>query len=54
MPGQYVSASAGWAVCPYDVDTAGELVGVADLALRAAKFEGKERARGPVDWARQA
>lgn len=53
VPGQYVSASAGWAVCPHDVDTAAELVGVADLALRAAKLDGKERARGPVDWARQ-
>jgi len=54
VPGQYVSASAGWAVCPYDVDSAAELVGVADLALRTAKLDGKERARGPVAWARQA
>jgi diguanylate cyclase (GGDEF)-like protein len=53
LPGLHVSASAGWAVCPYDADSAGELVGVADLALRAAKLDGKERARGPLDWVRQ-
>jgi diguanylate cyclase (GGDEF)-like protein len=53
LPGLHVSASAGWAVCPHDADTAGELIGVADLALRAAKIEGKERARGPLEWARQ-
>jgi diguanylate cyclase (GGDEF)-like protein len=54
LPGLHVSASAGWAVCPYDVDTAAELVGIADLSLRAAKLDGKERARGPLDWMRQA
>jgi diguanylate cyclase (GGDEF)-like protein len=54
LPGVHVSASAGWAVCPYDADSAGELVGVADLALRAAKLDGKERARGPLEWAREA
>jgi diguanylate cyclase (GGDEF)-like protein len=53
LPGLHVSASAGWAVCPHDADTASELVGVADLALRAAKLDGKERARGPLDWVRQ-
>jgi diguanylate cyclase (GGDEF)-like protein len=54
LPGLHVSASAGWAVCPHDADTATELVGIADLSLRAAKLDGKERARGPLDWARQA
>jgi diguanylate cyclase (GGDEF)-like protein len=49
-PGLHISASAGWAVCPHDADTAGELVAVADLALRAAKLGGKEQARGPLDW----
>ena len=53
LPGLHVSASAGWAVCPHDADTASELVGVADLALRGAKLDGKERARGPLDWVRQ-
>jgi diguanylate cyclase (GGDEF)-like protein len=53
LPGLRVSASAGWAVCPHDADTASELVGVADLALRGAKLDGKERARGPLDWVRQ-
>ena len=53
LPGLHVSASAGWAVCPHDADTAAELVGIADLALRAAKLEGKERAHGPLDWVRQ-
>jgi diguanylate cyclase (GGDEF)-like protein len=52
LPGLHVSASAGWAVCPHDADTAAELIGIADLALRAAKLEGKERARGPLDWVR--
>jgi diguanylate cyclase (GGDEF)-like protein len=50
LPGLHVSASAGWAVCPHDADSAAELVGIADLALRAAKLEGKERAHGPIDW----
>jgi diguanylate cyclase (GGDEF)-like protein len=54
LPGLHVSASAGWAVCPHDADTAGELVGVADLALRAAKLDGKERAHGPLEWASRA
>jgi diguanylate cyclase (GGDEF)-like protein len=53
LPGLHVSASAGWAVRPHDADTATELVGIADLALRAAKLEGKERAHGPIDWVRQ-
>jgi diguanylate cyclase (GGDEF)-like protein len=53
LPGLHVSASAGWAVCPHDADTAAELVGIADLSLRAAKLDGKERARGPLDWVRQ-
>jgi diguanylate cyclase (GGDEF)-like protein len=44
-----VSASAGWAVCPHDTDSAGELLGVADLALRTAKLNGKQRAHGPLD-----
>jgi diguanylate cyclase (GGDEF)-like protein len=53
LPGLHVSASAGWAVCPHDADNATELIGVADLALRGAKLDGKERARGPLDWVRQ-
>ena len=53
LPGLRVSASAGWAVYPHDADCAMELVGVADLALRGAKLDGKERARGPLDWVRQ-
>ena len=53
LPGLHVSASAGWSVCPHDADSAAELIGVADLALRAAKMEGKEHARGPLEWARQ-
>jgi diguanylate cyclase (GGDEF)-like protein len=54
LPGLHVSASAGWAVCPHDADTAAELVGIADLSLRAAKLDGKQHARGPLDWMRQA
>jgi len=54
LPGLHVSASAGWAVCPHDADTAAELVGVADLALRGAKLDGKEQARGPLEWASQS
>ena len=53
LPGLHVSASAGWAVCPHDADSASELVGVADLALRAAKLDGKAQARGPLDWVSQ-
>ena len=54
LPWLHVSASAGWAVCPHDADTAAELVGVADLALRTAKLDGKQQARGPLEWATQA
>jgi diguanylate cyclase (GGDEF)-like protein len=46
----HVSASAGWAVCPHDTDSAGELLEAADIALRAAKLNGKQRAHGPLEW----
>ena len=51
MPGLHVSASAGWAVVPEDADSVHDLMNVADLALRAAKIKGKDRAEAPVDWA---
>ena len=54
LPGLHVTASAGWAVYPHDADAATDLVAVADLALRSAKLDGKEQARGPLDWVSQA
>jgi diguanylate cyclase (GGDEF)-like protein len=45
-----LSASAGWALSPDDADSANELMKVADLALRAAKMNGKSCAQAPIDW----
>jgi diguanylate cyclase (GGDEF)-like protein len=46
-----MTASAGWALYPADADSVADLMTVADLSLRAAKLNGKNRAQSPFDWA---
>ena len=43
-------ASVGWAIHPDDAESAEDLLGAADLALRAAKAGGKDRGLAPADW----
>ena len=50
LPGFHLSASVGWAIAPDDGDSPDELMTVADLALRAAKLNGKNNAQAPIDW----
>jgi diguanylate cyclase (GGDEF)-like protein len=50
LSGLHVSASIGWAIAPEDADTIEDLMTVADLALRAAKLNGKNTAQAPIDW----
>jgi diguanylate cyclase (GGDEF)-like protein len=50
LPSYHLSASVGWAIAPEDADTVDELMTVADLALRAAKLNGKNGAQAPIDW----
>ena len=51
LSGLHVSASIGWAIAPDDADSLEDLMTVADLALRAAKINGKNSAQAPIDWA---
>jgi diguanylate cyclase (GGDEF)-like protein len=44
IPGLRLRASAGWAICPDDARTAGELMVAADRALLAVKAAGKDAA----------
>jgi diguanylate cyclase (GGDEF)-like protein len=46
-----LTLSVGWALYPQDAQTIDELVGVADLCVRAAKATGKDRVLSSVDWA---
>jgi diguanylate cyclase (GGDEF)-like protein len=46
-----LTLSVGWALYPQDAHTIDELVGAADLCVRAAKATGKDRALSSVDWA---
>jgi diguanylate cyclase (GGDEF)-like protein len=46
-----MTASAGWGLYPDDADSVADLMTVADLSLRAAKLNGKNRAQSPFDWA---
>jgi diguanylate cyclase (GGDEF)-like protein len=48
LEGLEITASAGWALFPGDADSIDQLVMVADLSLRAAKAEGKNRWHLPV------
>ena len=49
LPRLDITASAGWAVYPDNAESIHQLVTVADLSLRAAKAEGKNRWHSPVD-----
>jgi diguanylate cyclase (GGDEF)-like protein len=51
LPELELTASAGWGLYPQDADSAADLMTVADLSLRAAKLNGKNRAQSPLDWA---
>jgi diguanylate cyclase (GGDEF)-like protein len=53
LPGFNLSASAGWALYPDHGDSVDELMTVADMSLRAAKINGKDRSHAPVDWTRE-
>ena len=48
LSGLEMTASAGWALYPDDTESIQQLVTVADLALRAAKAEGKNRWHPPT------
>ncbi len=48
LPGLEMTASASWAIFPEDAESIHQLVTVADLALRAAKAEGKNRFHAPI------
>jgi diguanylate cyclase (GGDEF)-like protein len=50
LPGLGLTASAGWALYPDDSDSVTDLMTVADLSLRAAKLNGKNRVQSPMDW----
>jgi diguanylate cyclase (GGDEF)-like protein len=50
LPELGLTASAGWALYPDDAGSVSELMTVADLSLRAAKLNGKNRAQSPMDW----
>jgi diguanylate cyclase (GGDEF)-like protein len=50
LSGFHLSASIGWAIAPDDGDSPEDLMTVADLALRAAKLNGKNSAQAPIDW----
>jgi diguanylate cyclase (GGDEF)-like protein len=47
MSGVRLTASAGWAIYPYDSSSLDQLLPVADRSLRAAKAAGKARALAP-------
>jgi diguanylate cyclase (GGDEF)-like protein len=49
LDGFRLSASCGWALYPGDGETVDELMAAADLALRAAKEGGKDRAQSAPD-----
>jgi diguanylate cyclase (GGDEF)-like protein len=50
LPELDLTASAGWALYPGDANSVSELMTVADLSLRAAKLNGKNRVQSPMDW----
>ena len=50
LPELTVTASIGWALHPTDAESIDDLIASADLALRASKAAGKDRAQSPLDW----
>jgi diguanylate cyclase (GGDEF)-like protein len=48
LPGVRITASAGWAVYPLNVQSRAELLSIADRSLRAAKASGKNRSHSPA------
>jgi len=50
LPEFHLRASAGWALYPDDADTVDELIAAADLSMRGAKVNGKDRSSSPLDW----
>ena len=53
LPEFHLRASAGWALYPGDADTVDALIATADLAMRGAKGDGKDRSASAPDWASQ-
>ena len=53
LPEFHLRASAGWALYPGDADTVDALIATADLAMRSAKGDGKDRSASAPDWASQ-
>jgi diguanylate cyclase (GGDEF)-like protein len=45
-----LTASVGWVLYPNDAETIEELIATADVCMRAAKANGKDRALSAVDW----
>jgi GGDEF domain-containing protein len=53
LPQLSITASAGWAVYPDNAESIHQLVTVADLSLRAAKAQGKNRWQSPLQGLEQ-
>ena len=53
LPEFHLRASAGWALYPGDADTVDALIAAADLAMRRAKGDGKDRSAAPQIWVNQ-
>ena len=49
LPDFHLRASAGWALYPSDAETVDELIAAADLAMRGAKVDGKDRSAAAPD-----
>ena len=45
-----LTASVGWVMYPNDADSIEELIATADVCMRAAKANGKDRALSAIDW----
>jgi diguanylate cyclase (GGDEF)-like protein len=46
-----LTASVGWVIYPNDAQSVDELIAAADVCLRGAKMNGKDRALSALDWA---
>ena len=49
-----LTASVGWVLYPNDADSIEELIATADVCMRAAKANGKDRALSAIDWLPEA